>query len=138
MTRNPIPVFLLTCLAAPLLYARPLLFPVLMYDDFQIVAQSWTWEQTRTGLWKPQNEHAMPLGRLLTFALMRVGGRATVLPWTAAAVGPFALLIALPLVYHFVRRECGHPLHGHPLPNAPLSGRSRTRPSSRSGVRVVE
>ncbi len=54
----------------------------------------------------------MPLGRLLTHALMRVGGRATLLPWTAGLVGPLALLAALPLVYLFVRRELGHPFYG--------------------------
>jgi hypothetical protein len=110
--RRPNILLLFVALAVVGLAAYPLIRPELVQDDFQILARGATWERTRTSLWEPQNEHAMPLGRLLTFALMHVGGRATVLPWTAGAVGPIALLLALPLVYHFVRRECGHPLHG--------------------------
>src|SRR5436309_12440767 len=94
------------------LYARPLLFPVAAYDDWQILTQSWTWEETRAGLWVPQNEHAMPLGRLLTYALVRLAGRPTWVPYFAAAMGPAALLAGLPLLYLFVRRELGHPFYG--------------------------
>ena len=54
--------------------ARPLP-PVLAQDDFQILAQSWTWQKTLDGLWTPNNEHAMPLGRLLTFAVVQLAGR---------------------------------------------------------------
>ena len=61
----------------------------------------------------------------MTYALMQVGGRATLLPWTAGLVGPLALLAALPLVYLFVRRELGHPVFG--LVAAALFG-DRNRP----------
>jgi hypothetical protein len=105
-------LLLVVALAVVGVASYTLIRPELVQDDFQILARGATWQRTRASLWEPQNEHAMPLGRLLTFALMRVSGRATVLPWTAGAVGPVALLLALPLVYHFVRRECGHPLHG--------------------------
>jgi hypothetical protein len=94
------------------LHLSPLLRPELIQDDFQILARGATWQRTADDLWLPHNEHAMPLGRMLTYALMRVGGRATWLPWTAGLVGPLALLGALPLVYLFVRRELGHPFYG--------------------------
>src|SRR5207302_1180918 len=90
----------------------PLLRPELAQDDFQILARGATWQRTADNLWVPQNEHAMPLGRLLTFALMNLGGRATQLPGTAGLVGPLALLAALPLVYQFVSRERDSPLLG--------------------------
>ena len=83
-----------------------------MQDDFQILIPGATWQRTARDFWVPQNEHAMPLGRLLTYALVSVGGRATLLPWTAGLVGPVALLAALPLVYLLVRRELGHPFYG--------------------------
>jgi hypothetical protein len=94
--------------ATLLLYVRSLAIPVLYYDDFQILTQSWTWPRTRDGLWVPQNEHAMPLGRLLCFALEALAGRLPVLPFVICLVGPLALLLALGLVYVFVRRELGH------------------------------
>ena len=94
------------------LHAYPLTCPQLVQDDFQILARGTSWRRTIDNLWIPQNEHAMPLGRLLTFALMQIGGRATLLPWTAGLVGPLAMLAALPLVYLFVRRERGQPIDG--------------------------
>jgi hypothetical protein len=103
---------LLTCAAVLLLYVRSLAAPVLYFDDFQILTQSRTWERTRDGLWVPQNEHAMPLGRLLCFALERLAGRLPVLPFVISWVGPLALLSGLILVYIFVRRELHHPFYG--------------------------
>ena len=94
------------------LYAHSLCYPILVQDDFQILAQSWTWEKTWAGIWVPQNEHAMPLGRLLTFALDQAAWRPSALPFAAALVGPVALLFGLILVYRFVSRELGHPLYG--------------------------
>jgi hypothetical protein len=94
------------------LHARPLLLPVAVYDDWQILTQSWTWEGTRAGLWVPQNEHTMPLGRLLTYGLVRLAGRPTWVPYVTGAVGPAALLAGLWLLYLFVRRELGHPFYG--------------------------
>jgi hypothetical protein len=97
--------------ATLLLYGRSLAFPVLYYDDFQIVTQSWTWERTRANLWVPQNEHTMPLGRLLCFVLECLAGQLPVLPYLTCLVGPLALLMAMLLVYVFVRRELGHRLY---------------------------
>jgi hypothetical protein len=73
-------VFGLIALATLELYTRPLLRPMLLQDDFQILAQSWTWTRTLEGIWVPQNEHAMPLGRLLTAALVHLSGRAENVP----------------------------------------------------------
>jgi hypothetical protein len=109
---TPLRIGTLACLAALLLYARPILWPGLVDDDFQILEQSWTWDRTRDGLWVTQNEHAMPLGRLLTFGLVHLAGRQTALPVVCALVGPLALLLGMGLVYLFVRRELGHPLPG--------------------------
>jgi hypothetical protein len=94
------------------LYARPLLWPMLTQDDFQVLAGSWTWERARANLWVPQNEHVMPLGRLWTHALVWLAGRPSALPAAAALAGPAALLAGLLLAYLFVRRELGHPLYG--------------------------
>src|SRR5690349_17746777 len=109
--RSPALPIMLACLAVVLLYARSLASPVSFYDDFQILAQSWTWERTREGLWIPQNEHAMPLGRLLTFGLECLAGRLPFVPFLTCLVGPLALLLALALVHIFVRRETGHSLY---------------------------
>ncbi|MGH7226154.1 MAG: hypothetical protein ACRELF_23310, partial [Gemmataceae bacterium] len=92
-----------------LLQARSLVGPVIFADDFQILTQSRTWRRTWDGLWIPQNEHAMPLGRLFCFALECLAGRLSVLPLLTCLVGPLALLLALWLLYVFVRREMGHP-----------------------------
>jgi len=92
-------------------YAHSLCYPLLVQDDFQILSQSWTWERTWANLWVPQNEHAMPLGRLLTFVVVSLAGRPTALPFAAALVGPISLLLGLTLVYRFVYRELGHPLY---------------------------
>jgi hypothetical protein len=105
-------VFCLITLSCIGLGLYPLVCPELVQDDFQILSRGATWQRTVDAFWVPQNEHTMPLGRLLTWALMRLGGQAPVLPWTAGLVGPVALLGALPLVYLFVRRELGHPLYG--------------------------
>jgi hypothetical protein len=54
----------------------------------------------------------MPLGRLLCFALDRLGYRLPNLPFVISLVGPLSLLAGMLLVYVFVRRELGHPLYG--------------------------
>ncbi len=105
-------LFIAAVLAATALYGRALLFPVLVQDDFQILARSWTWAKTVDGLWLPNNEHAMPLGRLLTFAVVRLAGRPTGLPSAAVLAGVVGLPPALALTYLFVRRELGHPFYG--------------------------
>jgi hypothetical protein len=90
-----------------ILHIRSLIGPVLFYDDFVILSHARTWQRTYEGLWVPQNEHAMPLGRLLCFGLDRLAGTLPRLPLLTCFVGPLALLLALRLLYVFVRRELG-------------------------------
>ena len=99
-------------LASALLYLRPTLHSSLQVDDFQILAGSWTWERTRDSLWVPQNEHFMPLGRLTTWLLIQIAGRQGNLPLLCSLQGPLALLLGIPLLYLFVRRELGSPFLG--------------------------
>jgi hypothetical protein len=99
-------------LAALGLYAYPLSQPLLLFDDFQIVAASWTWPSTSANLWLPANEHAMPLGRMLTWLLIELAGPLTGVPRILSLVGPVGLIIGMGLIYLFVRRELGHPLYG--------------------------
>jgi hypothetical protein len=100
------------CAAALCLHAYPLTHPILVDDDIQIVAASWTWKATWTNLWVPSNEHAMPLGRLSTWALVQLAGRPSLLPSVTAMQGPLALLLAMGLVYVFVSHELGHRFYG--------------------------
>jgi hypothetical protein len=110
-TRNIFFPLLLTCGAFLLLHSRSLVGPVIFYDDFPILVQSRTWQGTCEGLWAPQNEHAMPLGRLLCFGLEALAGQLPLLPFFTCLVGPLALLLGLGLLYIFVRRELGHPFY---------------------------
>jgi hypothetical protein len=98
-------------LATLALYARSLLFPMLVGDDWPMLYQAWTWPRTVEGLWVPTNEHAMPLGRLVAFVMVRLVP-ADALPLAGVAAGVVSLLLALPLVYALVRRELGHPFYG--------------------------
>jgi hypothetical protein len=102
----------LTALAAVALHLRPLMHHILVDDDLQLIVASWTWEAARQNLWVPANEHAMPLGRLTTWTLIQLARRPTLLPEATAAQGPLALLVAVALIYVFVRRELGHPFYG--------------------------
>jgi hypothetical protein len=83
----------------------PLFRPVLLGDDLEILVRSWTWQRTKATLWEPQNEHAMPLGRLSTCGLVLLASRPTSLPLAADVQGPIAQLIAMALLYLFVWRE---------------------------------
>jgi hypothetical protein len=105
-------LIVLAFLAAWLPYMRPLLAPVLVGDDFDLLAESRTWQRTVEHLWQPHNEHVMPLCRLLTFVLEHLAVRLTFVPAVFTFVGPLALWLAMLLVYLFVRRELGHPLYG--------------------------
>ncbi len=109
---RPSRLLALACAACLGLYAAPLWRAAIWQDDFAILARSWTARRTAENLWVPNNEHVMPLGRLLAYALVRLAGRPTNLPRAAALIGPAALLAGLLLTYVFVRRELGHPLYG--------------------------
>ncbi|HEX5269139.1 MAG TPA: hypothetical protein VFW33_01565, partial [Gemmataceae bacterium] len=113
MTRKPVLLALAAVSAAVLaLYARWVVRPFLLVDDFQILLHSWTWRQTWDDLWVPANEHAMPLGRLTTWALVQIAGGAAAVLRVAALQGPLALVAGVLLLYLFVRRELGHPFYG--------------------------
>jgi hypothetical protein len=100
------------CAVALAVHLPALLFPMLLFDDFQILYQSWTWHDAWANLWVPNNEHSMPLGRLSTWLLAQLVGRQTDLPLAFALQGPLALLAGMVLLYLLVRRETGHPLPG--------------------------
>jgi len=100
------------CLAAVALHACQIVRPMLRYDDFQIIIQSWTWSAARANLWVPHNEHTMPLGRVSTWLLAVVAGEPSRLPLAASMQGPLAVVVGMVLLYFFVRRELGHPLYG--------------------------
>jgi hypothetical protein len=95
----------MTFAAALAVNAGPIFRPVLLGDDIEILVRSWTWERTRATLWEPQNEHAMPLGRLSTRGLVLLAGRPSWLPLVTALQGPIAQLAAMALLFVFVRRE---------------------------------
>src|SRR5712692_7134899 len=94
--------------AALALYAYPLCYPMIVYDDFQMLVKSLTWSAAWANLWVPANEHAMPLGRLSTWTLVQLAGRPTAYPTVIAWQGPLALLLGMGLLARFVRRELGH------------------------------
>jgi hypothetical protein len=100
------------CVASLALYARWVVRPYLLVDDFQILLHSWTWQRTWDDLWVPANEHAMPVGRLTTWLLVRLAGQAGAVPYVAGLQGPLAVVLGALLLYLFVRRELGHPFYG--------------------------
>jgi len=106
-------VALLVCSAALILHAYPILRPSLSDDDFFILARSWTWAAAWENVWVPNNEHAMPLGRLSTAAIVQLGGGAvTAMPRLTAWQGPIAVVLGMVLAGQFVGREMGHPFYG--------------------------
>jgi hypothetical protein len=97
------------CVSVLMLRVLSLLWPMLMIDDFQILAQSWTWKKTTDNLFVPANEHSMPLGRITTWLMIRSAGRLSNVPHVFCWQGPLAALVAVLLVCLFVRREAGQP-----------------------------
>jgi hypothetical protein len=95
----------LTFVAALLVNIFPLFRPLLWGDDLEILVRSWTWELTCAAMWEPQNEHAMPLGRLSTRALVVLADQPTWLPLFTGLQGPIAQLTVMALLHLFVRRE---------------------------------
>jgi hypothetical protein len=104
-------VLIAICTANFTLYARWVIQPYLLADDFQILLRSWSWQATWDNLWVPANEHAMPLGRLTTAVLIHLADRISIVPHLTAWQGPLAILAAILLLYLFVRRELDHPLY---------------------------
>jgi hypothetical protein len=102
----------LLCFLAVGLHLPPLLQPILIYDDFQILAQSYTWDATLNNLGLPHNEHVMPLGRLSTWLVVQLAGHASALPLAAGLQGPLAVVAGMLLLFLFVGRERGHPVFG--------------------------
>jgi hypothetical protein len=95
------------------LYVLPILQPTLLVDDFQIAFRSWTWQRAWENLWVPANEHAMPLGRITTAALVSLaGGHPTSFVTLSAWQGPLALIFGMILTGVFVGRERGHAFFG--------------------------
>lgn len=112
---EPLPVrrlLLAAACAVVILYAPVLIRPALLFDDYDILVRSWTWDETRASIWVPQNEHAMPLGRLTTWLLVWLSPNFQTLAYLCALQGVLAVIVALPLVYLFVRREVGLPVVG--------------------------
>jgi hypothetical protein len=94
------------------LHIYPICRPMIVFDDFAMLVRSLTWTAAWQNVWTPANEHAMPLGRLSTAALVNVAGRQTNFPLAFAMQGPIALFAGMGLFYAFVRREMGHPWYG--------------------------
>jgi hypothetical protein len=102
-------LFTVIVLATLLIHIRSLLWPVIYWDDFDLLLKTWTWAETRRNLWVPMNEHSWPLTRLWTFAIVCFAGDCSGIPRTCAIANRLLLLATIALVYHFVRRERGHP-----------------------------
>src|SRR5437588_11373758 len=88
----------LLCLATLALHALCIVYATLLFDDFQLLTASYSWDLTRQNLWQPHNEHVMPLGRLSTWLLVQVAGRPAALPTLAALQGPMAVLVGMGLI----------------------------------------
>jgi hypothetical protein len=97
------------CLAALIVNGYSVWDPFLVMDDFQLLAQSWTWQAAWQNFWLPTNEHAMPPGRITVWLQVCLAGSPANLPFVCALQGPLAVLVAMVLVYLFMRRETGQP-----------------------------
>jgi hypothetical protein len=100
------------CAATLVLHGYSITHPFLFDDDFPIIRSSWTWTDTVDNLWRPWNEHAMPLGRLTTWSIVQLAGDIPRVSAFAALQGPVAVLFGMWLLFVFMRRESGHPFYG--------------------------
>src|SRR5262245_39467338 len=107
--RRELLVLALVVLATALLHLPWIVRPRLLYDDFGVFHYSMTWDDTVQYLWRPHNEHAMPLGRLLAWAVLHADSRYETLPLRCALQGFLAAPLAAGMIYLFVRRELGRP-----------------------------
>lgn len=103
---------LLATLAVVALYARGVYLPHIRYDDFHFLTTSRTWEGAVENLWRPVNDHAMPMCRLAAALLMQLVAAQSAIPMAAQLQGPLAVILGMWLLYLFVRRELGHPFYG--------------------------
>ncbi len=106
------PVVLAAGVATVAVHAGRFVRPMIQYDDFDILARSWTWPTAWANVWVPQNEHAMPLGRLTTAALVQAAGPVTAVPLALAFQAPLAVLAGMALVGVFLRRETASRYNG--------------------------
>jgi hypothetical protein len=104
-----LPLASLACMTALALHAPSWSRPMVRADDFPIVMGSWTWEAAWANLWRPFNEHVMPLGRISTWCLVWLAGSPTGLPLATALQGPLAVVLGMCLLARFVHRETGSP-----------------------------
>ncbi|HKB37592.1 MAG TPA: hypothetical protein VKD72_14180 [Gemmataceae bacterium] len=102
----------LILLTALVLHAPRVAFPMLGWDDFWFLRDSWTWSAAWNNLWQPINDHAMPLSRVTTRLLVGLSGCAAALPYVLGLQGPLVVLACMGLLYLFLRRELGHPVYG--------------------------
>lgn len=107
------PLLLLAVVVATLLvHIRSLVSPIILHDDFDLLLKVWTWDDTRSNLWVPMNEHAWPITRLWTYAMIQAAGSSAGIPLSAAVANRVLVLATVGLTYLFVRRDRGHPAPG--------------------------
>jgi hypothetical protein len=108
----PILLGILASLVTIGLHLHLVVHPMVYFDDFPILTESWTWEAARKNILLPFNEHIMPLGRLSTWGLGQLANPITRLPFLTASQGILVTLIAMWLIFHFVQRETESPFLG--------------------------
>lgn len=109
---KPAAILIRASLAVVLIHVTLLLAPGFFYDDFDIVMRCRSGPDVLANLWVPQNEHAMPLGHLTTGLLVAIAPNPRVLVHLCGLQGLIATLLAMLLVYRFVKIETGLPLVG--------------------------
>ena len=93
----------LILLTALVLHAPRMVFPMLRWDDFWFLRESWTWSAAWENLWRPINDHAMPLSRVTTWLSIQLSGCATALPYVFGLQGPLIVVVCMGLLYLFLR-----------------------------------
>ena len=78
----------LVCALALSLSLASVIRPMLLMDDFPILARSWTWNDALANLWVPANEHSMPAGRLSTWLLVQLAARIDRVPLVLRGPAP--------------------------------------------------
>jgi hypothetical protein len=86
------------------LYAQQVAHPTVLFDDFEFIRDSLTWQSTIHNLLIPHNEHMSPIARLVTFAFWKLGGLAHVGIY-CAIFSQMILVGDLALLYRLLRVE---------------------------------